>query len=308
MPVPTSPVMTMKPPRSRRPNSRWANASACFFERYRYFGSGVRLKGFSWKPYQDSYTVVLRLRSSSQFNRSADALDPAAVCSAPRWTNWRCPASTVRPRCTAEGRPSSCWATGPGQPAHADARRARGGARRLGTSRPPLQLPVRRAGSAPAGPTRVARVGDRAAGRLAVEHTGRAASCTAGARWAAASRRRSSPRGSRRPGWCFSATRCTPPGSPGVCAPRTCRGSPRRCCSSRARAARVRTRGPAGERRSRGSRRARSCSRRRGRPLVRRSQALGPDAGRRAGRGDARRARLARPSTAVTRHPFQEAP
>jgi hypothetical protein len=40
----------MNPPRSRRPNSRWADASAWRLEKKRYFGSGVRLKGFSLKP------------------------------------------------------------------------------------------------------------------------------------------------------------------------------------------------------------------------------------------------------------------
>src|SRR5438876_966472 len=49
----------MKPPRSRRPNSRWAKASVWRCERYRYFGPGVRLNGFSANPSCSSYTCCI---------------------------------------------------------------------------------------------------------------------------------------------------------------------------------------------------------------------------------------------------------
>ena len=50
LPVPMSPVTTMKPSRRRMAYCSRSNASPCDCPRYRNFGSGVRLKGFSTNP------------------------------------------------------------------------------------------------------------------------------------------------------------------------------------------------------------------------------------------------------------------
>ena len=50
LPVPMSPVMTTNPSRRAMAYCSSSNALACDSLRYRYFGSGVRLKGFSAKP------------------------------------------------------------------------------------------------------------------------------------------------------------------------------------------------------------------------------------------------------------------
>ena len=49
-PVPMSPVMTTKPSRRRMAYCNRSNALPCDSLLKRYFGSGVKLKGFSVKP------------------------------------------------------------------------------------------------------------------------------------------------------------------------------------------------------------------------------------------------------------------
>ena len=50
LPAPTSPVIWMKPLRSRMPKRTWLNASRCLSEKKRKRGSGVMLKGASRNP------------------------------------------------------------------------------------------------------------------------------------------------------------------------------------------------------------------------------------------------------------------